>query len=72
MKYAFHRDAVESVIELIVEQPSRWREIDEGIRRCFTHVFPHPHISCLPTLLSIAILTPLLERQAAHTEVGHG
>jgi len=33
-------DAVERAINLIVESPQRWRELDDGIRRCLTRVFP--------------------------------
>jgi toxin ParE1/3/4 len=32
---------VEGTIELIVEQPNRWRAFDEDVRRCFTRVFPY-------------------------------
>ena len=32
---------VESAIEAILEDPLRWRQFDEGVRRCLTRVFPY-------------------------------
>ena len=32
--------SVEHAIEVILEDPSRWRAFDEDVRRCFTRVFP--------------------------------
>ena len=32
---------VESAIETILQDPLRWRQIDEDIRRCLTRVFPY-------------------------------
>jgi plasmid stabilization system protein ParE len=29
-------DAVERAISLVVESPYRWRDVDDGIRRCLT------------------------------------
>ena len=34
-------EAVEDAIKRILESPTRWRVIEEDIRRCFTHVFPY-------------------------------
>ena len=34
-------DSVEEAIGRILEAPTRWRIIEEDIRRCLTHVFPH-------------------------------
>ena len=34
-------DSVEESIGGIIEAPTRWRIIDEDVRRCLTHVFPH-------------------------------
>jgi plasmid stabilization system protein ParE len=31
---------IENAIQLILEDPSRWRPFDDDIRRCFTRVFP--------------------------------
>jgi plasmid stabilization system protein ParE len=33
--------AVEEALERIVDSPTRWRIIDEDVRRCLTHVFPY-------------------------------
>ena len=33
--------SVENVIELIVQDPLRWRQLDEDVRRCLTRVFPY-------------------------------
>jgi toxin ParE1/3/4 len=33
-------DAVEAALQHVVESPQTWREIDDGIRRCLTRVFP--------------------------------
>lgn len=32
---------VEEAIELILEDPYRWRPFDEDVRRCLTRVFPY-------------------------------
>jgi toxin ParE1/3/4 len=32
--------SVERAIEPILEEPTRWRVIDEDVRRCLTRVFP--------------------------------
>ena len=34
-------DAVEDAIRGILEAPSRWRVIEEDVRRCLTRVFPY-------------------------------
>ena len=31
---------IEEAIELILEDPYRWRPVDEDVRRCLTRVFP--------------------------------
>lgn len=33
--------AVEDAVARIGESPTRWRTIDEDIRRCLTHIFPY-------------------------------
>ncbi len=33
--------SVEEAIELILENPFRWRTFDEDVRRCLTRVFPY-------------------------------
>lgn len=33
--------AVEEAIERICTAPTRWRLIEEDVRRCLTHVFPY-------------------------------
>jgi toxin ParE1/3/4 len=33
--------SVEYAISLILEAPTRWRIIDEDVRRCLTRVFPY-------------------------------
>src|SRR5437763_8751415 len=32
---------VENAIEVILEDPLRWRPFDEDVRRCLTRVFPY-------------------------------
>jgi hypothetical protein len=32
---------VEGAIESILQDPLRWRQIDEDVRRCLTRVFPY-------------------------------
>jgi toxin ParE1/3/4 len=32
---------IESAIETIVQDPLRWRQIDEDVHRCLTRVFPY-------------------------------
>ena len=34
-------EAIEDAIKRILESPTRWRVIEEDIRRCLTHVFPY-------------------------------
>jgi toxin ParE1/3/4 len=33
--------SVEDAIKRVVEAPTRWRVIEEDVRRCLTHVFPY-------------------------------
>jgi toxin ParE1/3/4 len=33
--------AVDDAIQRILDSPTRWRVIDEDVRRCLTHVFPY-------------------------------
>jgi plasmid stabilization system protein ParE len=33
--------SVENAIDLILDDPLRWRPFDEDVRRCLTHVFPY-------------------------------
>lgn len=33
--------AVEDAIERILDSPTRWRIVDEDVRRCLTHLFPY-------------------------------
>lgn len=32
---------VEQAIELVLQDPMRWRQIDQDVRRCLTRVFPY-------------------------------
>jgi len=32
---------IEATIERILENPTRWRVLEEDVRRCLTHVFPY-------------------------------
>ena len=34
-------EAVEDAIKRILESPTRWRVIEDDIRRCLTHIFPY-------------------------------
>ena len=34
-------EAIEEAIQRIIEAPSRWRSIDEDVRRCLTRIFPY-------------------------------
>jgi toxin ParE1/3/4 len=34
-------ESIEETIGRILEAPTRWRVIEEDVRRCLTHVFPH-------------------------------
>ena len=34
-------ESIENSIERIVEAPTRWRVIDEDVRRCLAQVFPY-------------------------------
>lgn len=33
--------SVENAIESILQDPLRWRQVDEDVRRCLTRVFPY-------------------------------
>lgn len=33
--------AIEDAIQRVVETPTRWRVVDEDVRRCLTRVFPY-------------------------------
>ena len=32
---------VEDAIRRVLDEPTRWRAIEEDVRRCLTHVFPY-------------------------------
>jgi len=32
---------IEATIERIIESPTRWRILEEDVRRCLVHVFPY-------------------------------
>jgi toxin ParE1/3/4 len=34
-------DSIEETIGRILEAPTRWRIVEDDVRRCLTHVFPH-------------------------------
>jgi len=34
-------EAVEDAIRRILENPRRWRVLDDDVRRCLTHIFPY-------------------------------
>jgi hypothetical protein len=33
--------SIENAIEAILQDPLRWRRVDEDVRRCLTRVFPY-------------------------------
>jgi plasmid stabilization system protein ParE len=51
-------DAVERAITLVVESPYRWRDVDDGIRRCLTRVFPYALLYSVETdrVLIVAVM----------------
>jgi len=51
-------DAVEHAIDLVVETPLRWLDIDDGIRRCLTRVFPYALLYSIEAdyLLIVAVM----------------
>ena len=51
-------EAVEDAIKRILESPSRWRVIEEDIRRCLTHVFPYAILYTIEAdyLLIVAVM----------------
>lgn len=34
-------ESIEASIERVLEAPTRWRVIDDDVRRCLAHVFPY-------------------------------
>ena len=34
-------ESIDEAIDRVLEAPTRWRVIEDDIRRCLTHVFPH-------------------------------
>ena len=51
-------EAVEDAIKRILAAPTRWRVIEEDIRRCLTHVFPYAILYTIEPdfLLSVAVM----------------
>jgi toxin ParE1/3/4 len=51
-------DAVEQAVDLIVETPLRWLDVDDGIRRCLTRVFPYALLYSIETdhVLIVAVM----------------
>ena len=50
--------AIEDAIDRIVETPTRWRIIDEDVRRCLVHVFPYAILYTVETdfILIVAVM----------------
>ena len=50
--------AVEEAIQRTIEAPTRWRVVDEDVRRCLTHVFPYAILYSIEDnfLLIVAIM----------------
>jgi plasmid stabilization system protein ParE len=51
-------DSVERAINLIIESPYHWRDVDDGIRRCLTRVFPYAILYSVETdyILIVAVM----------------
>jgi plasmid stabilization system protein ParE len=51
-------DSVERAIDLVTESPYRWRDVDDGIRRCLTRVFPYAILYSIETdyVLIVAVM----------------
>jgi plasmid stabilization system protein ParE len=51
-------ESIENSIDRILEAPTRWRVIDEDVRRCVTHVFPYGILYTIETdfILVIAVM----------------
>jgi plasmid stabilization system protein ParE len=51
-------DAVEDAIKRVVDSPTRWRVIEDDIRRCLTRVFPYAILYTIETdyLLIVAVM----------------
>ena len=50
--------AIEDAIDRVVEAPTRWRVIDEDVRRCLAHVFPYAILYTIETdyILIVAVM----------------
>lgn len=50
--------SVEDAIKRVVDAPSRWRVIEEDVRRCLTRVFPYALLYTIETdfLLIVAVM----------------
>ena len=50
--------AIEDAIERVVEAPTRWRIVDEDVRRCLAHVFPYAILYTIETdyILIVAVM----------------
>ena len=50
--------SVEDAIKRVVDAPSRWRVIDEDVRRCLTRVFPYAILYTIEAdfLLIVAVM----------------
>jgi len=47
-------DEIESAINRILDDPARFRVVDEDVRRCLTHVFPYAVLYTIePTFILI-------------------
>jgi len=47
-------DEVESTIRRVLDDPNRFRVVDEDVRRCLTHVFPYAVLYTIePSLILI-------------------
>jgi toxin ParE1/3/4 len=50
--------SVEDAIKRVVDAPSRWRVIEEDVRRCLTRIFPYAVLYTIETdfLLIVAVM----------------
>ena len=49
---------VEAAIKRVIDAPTRWRVIDEDVRRCLTHIFPYAILYTIEAdfLLIVAVM----------------
>src|SRR5690349_6746124 len=58
--------AIEDAIDRIIDAPTRWRIIDEDVRRCLAHVFPYAILYTFETDFTLIVAVMHCSREPGY------